>query len=603
MGGGASRQTLYLGELEQYISTARSSAELSDKILTALFSVTDYTDLLALTKVDDCSKYVWVTAQAFDTLFERLQIQPVLGQSQEVRFVTAKKVLPAAGTAAAAERNKLCLNVAYVYIRIFQIYAALALTVLEANPTRLRVVVGPRATGPAVPKGQFLMGGGRSQTGGARPTKAQLDEIGAFRTLANYLNVLPDSGQPDRQKKDLTSLIFGDRSKSAILFFYKDIVTDKTADSSTVNAAWKKSGKKEVAIILQISKTAEGQYTFAVNGETMEIFTRSRIGTIDQTLFDKPEDIQEKIDESVDAGSEEAARAPVGAAAPTAAAAPAAAGRGTTSTGADLFIGYTNIRKAFTDYRPTSEGRPTATAGFFPKAYCVARAMTLLTPLFDSERTDKNQPFYSQICRRTYDFEGPQELMPRTGKQPKANLYLKSLVALYYDDYAVSGGQVVATQTETGRSELRDASALIAKLYRVPATTSGENFIEGTAPFRGTSLCGGTGVQPGPSVVLRIKEDNFRRRIQSEIIKPMLDFQSQHAARANALLKEMIQLKPDGGFKFTPAITKGGRAAVNDFGRRARSMLLDYYLKSEAFYIKGVVMFEQNSTKVESVVG
>jgi hypothetical protein len=228
--------------------------------------------------------------------------------------------------------------------------------------------------------------------------------------------------------------------------------------------------------------------------------------------------------------------------------------------------------------------------------------MTLLTPLFDSERTDKNQPFYSQICRRTFDFEA-QELMPRTGKQPKANLYLKSLVALYYDDYTVSGGQVVATQTETGRSELRDASALIAKLYRVPPSTSGENFIEGTAPFRGTSLCGGTSVQPGASVLLRIKEDNFRRRIQSEIVKPMLDFQQQHAARANALLKEMIQLKPDGGFKFTPAITKGGRAAVNDFGRRARAMLLDYYLKSEAFYIKGVVMFEQNSTKVEAVSG
>jgi hypothetical protein len=32
-------------------------------------------------------------------------------------------------------------------------------------------------------------------------------------------------------------------------------------------------------------------------------------------------------------------------------------------------------------------------------------------------------------------------------------------------------------------------------------------------------------------------------------------------------------------------------------------MLLDYYLKSEAFYIKGVIEFEKNATGLEAVVG
>jgi hypothetical protein len=599
MGGGASRQTLYLGELEGYIKTSRSSAELSDKILTALFSVTDYTDLLALTKVDDCSRYVWVTAQAFDTLFERLQVQPVLGQSQEVRFVSAKKVIPAAGTAAAIERNKLCLNVAYIYIRIFQIYAALALTVMEANPTRLRVVVG--STGkPVAPRGQFLM------TGGAKPTPAQQQEMGTFRILREYINILPES-QQSKERKDLTELSFDKKnSKSALYFFYKDIQTDKSTESSSVNAIFKLSGKKETTASLQVLKTSDRFYTLTLNGVLIDTFQIGIRGDASPMQYPSLADLQEKFDEIIaeiviESADTNTVVAPRGAAA---AAPAAAAGRGTTSsTGSDLFIGYTNIRKAFTDYRPTAEGRPTATTGFFPKAYCVARAMTLLTPLFESERTDKNQPFYSQVCRRVYDFESQQELMPRTGKQPKANLYFKSLVALYYDDYAVSGGQVVATQTETGRSELREASALLAKLHRVPQSASGENFIEGTAPFRGTSLCGGTSVQPGASVLLRIKEDNFRRRIQSEIVKPMLDFQKQHSDRVNVLLKEMIQLKADGGFKFSTAITKGGRAAVNDFGRRARAMLLEYYLKSEAFYIKGVVMLEQNPGKIEATVG
>lgn len=619
MGGGASRQTLYLGELDRYVRTATSSADLSNKILTALFSVTDYTDLLALTKIDDCSRYVWVTAQAFDTLFERLQVQPTLGQSQEVRFVASKKVIPAPGTAAAIDRNKLCLNVAYVYIRIFQIYAALALTVLEANPVKLRVV--PTIAGK--PRESFF-----AQRGGAKPTPAQAQEMGAIRILREYLNILPES-QQSRERKDLTELSFDKKTpKSVLYFYYKEAQTDRSTDSTSVNAILKVSGKKEVSATLQVIKSAERQYALSLNGTLVDTFQIGVRGDATPIQYPIATDLQERFDEVIAdlvvdstntnvtgaqrgapsyAGISASSYAPTyaptyaGTTAPT-----ALAGRGTTSTGTDLFIGYTNIRKTFIDYNPTADGRPLATStGFFPKAYCVARAMTLLTPLFKSDITDKNQPSYSQICRRTYDFESQQELMPRAGKQPKANLYFKSLVALYYDDYTVSGGQVVATQTETGRSELREASALLAKLHRVPPTVANENFIEGTSPFRGTNLCGGTTVQPGASLLYRIKEDNFRRRIEMEIIRPMLDFQTQHAARVNALLKEMIQLTPGGQreFKFTPAILKGGRQAVNDFGRRARAMLLDYYLKSEAFYIKGVVMLEQNSGKIEAVVG
>jgi hypothetical protein len=638
---------LYLGDLERYIRTAKTSAELSDKILTALFSVTDYTDLLSLTKVDDCSRYVWVTAQAFDTLFERLQVQPVLGQAQEVRFVTTKKVVPAPGTAAAAERNKLCINVAYVYIRIFQIYAALALTVMEANPTRLRISMGvPGASSAAArPKGQFLMGDGSAprQRGGASPSGAALERIGIFKFIKEFL------------RQNNTEIIeFVADGKTALgtkhdrSFYFNSKEVQSTADTSIVPAKWSMKGRRDIDITVSIRATEPNVYQLSINGTDVEtyIYSQSLVRTevVQSNYPNDPEALLDSIQsvigvEIVPGAARQAAlgstgygsygttgsygtsgsygtaaTAPFGAAAtaPFGAAAAAsapfgvatAAPRATASSGTNLFQGYANVRKVFTDYRPTTEGRPTATAGFFPKAYCVARAMTLLTPLFDSERTNKNQPFYTQICRRTLDFEDPRyPLMPRTGTTPKANIYLKSLVALYYDDYTVTGGQVVGTQSETGRSELRSASALLAKLYRVPPSTTGENFIESGSQFRGTSICGATAMQTSTSLIHRIKEDNIRRKIQTEIIQPMLVLQDQHAARVNSLLKEMIQLKPDGGFKFSAAIVNGGRQAVNDFGRRARAMLLDYYLKSEAFYIKGVIEFEKNATGLEAVIG
>ena len=628
MGGGASRQTLYLGDLERYIRTAKTSAELSDKILTALFSVTDYTDLLSLTKVDDCNRYVWVTAQAFDTLFERLQVQPVLGQAQEVRFVTTKKVVPAAGTAAAAERNKLCINVAYVYIRIFQIYAALALTVMESNPTRLRISMGvPGASASAPkPKGQFLMGGGSvpRQRGGAMPSGATLERIGIFKFIKEFL------------RQNNTEIIeFVADGKNALgakhdrSFYFNSKEVQSTADTSIVPAKWSMKGRRDVDINVSMRATEPNVYQLSINGTDVEtyIYSQSLVRTevVQSNYPNDPEalldNIQAVIGIDIAPGATVAGRQVAlgstgyGSYGTTAAsvasgssfgasAASVAAPKATISTGANLFQGYADIRRVFTDYRPTTEGRPTATAGFFPKAYCVARAMTLLTPIFDSERTNKNQPFYTQICRRTLDFEDPRyPLMPRTGTTPKANIYLKSLVALYYDDYTVTGGQVVGAQTETGRSELRSASALLAKLYRVPVSTTGENFIESGSQFRGTNICGATAMQTSTSLIHRIKEDNIRRKIQIEIIQPMLTLQDQHAARVNSLLKEMIQLKPDGGFKFSQAIVSGGRQAVNDFGRRARAMLLDYYMKSEAFYIKGVIEFEKNATALEAVVG
>ena len=639
MGGGASRQTLYLGDLERYIRTAKTSAELSDKILTALFSVTDYTDLLSLTKVDDCNRYVWVTAQAFDTLFERLQVQPVLGQAQEVRFVTTKKVVPAAGTAAAAERNKLCINVAYVYIRIFQIYAALALTVMESNPTRLRISMGvPGASASAAkPKGQFLMGGGSvpRQRGGAMPSGATLERIGIFKFIKEFLR--QNSTETIEFVADGKNALGAKHDRS---FYFNSKEVQSTADTSIVPAKWSMKGRRDVDINVSIRATEPNVYQLSINGTDVEtyIYSQSLVRTevVQSNYPNDPEalldSIQAVIGIDIAPGATAAGRqaalgstgygstgygstgygsygttaasvasvaAPFGASA-----ASVAAPRATISTGANLFQGYADIRRVFTDYRPTTEGRPTATAGFFPKAYCVARAMTLLTPLFDSERTNKNQPFYTQICRRTLDFEDPKfPLMPRTGTTPKANVYLKSLVALYYDDYTVTGGQVVGAQTETGRSELRSASALLAKLYRVPVSTTGENFIESGSQFRGTNICGATAMQTSTSLIHRIKEDNIRRKIQIEIIQPMLALQDQHAARVNSLLKEMIQLKPDGGFKFSQAIVSGGRQAVNDFGRRARAMLLDYYMKSEAFYIKGVIEFEKNATALEAVVG
>jgi hypothetical protein len=145
MGSGSSKPSLQKGDT--YAITADSSRKLADEILKIFFTRADFKDLLSLASLSSCSTYVFTTADALNTLFQTLKVYPSLGKKGEILFAPVRRLSPGLlpikemdqGTAAEIEnRNKVCMDVAYFYVRIFQIYAALALTVLDSDPTRKR---------------------------------------------------------------------------------------------------------------------------------------------------------------------------------------------------------------------------------------------------------------------------------------------------------------------------------------------------------------------------------------------------------------------------------------------------------------------------------
>jgi hypothetical protein len=212
--------------------------------------------------------------------------------------------------------------------------------------------------------------------------------------------------------------------------------------------------------------------------------------------------------------------------------------------------------------------------------------MTLLTPIFESERRDKNQPYSSQICKKTLNFESVA-YMPRAGTTPKGNIHLRSLVSLYYDSFDLSGNDVVFKKSYEGSASLATASSLLASLYNI--TTTPETFIESNTPFKEPAVC----AKQDKSLLL---DPRFVEVIRKEAVKPLLALQEAHTVKVNTLLQKMfnIVVTSEGlTLKMQPAFKKG-IAAVNEFGREARALLLDYYLKSEALYIHGTMLFEQN---------
>ena len=87
-------------------------------------------DMLALANPARCSDYVFVMADALDRLFYEIRVEPGKDKKGVLLFRKAQELTQIDPQSAdGQQRRLLCISIAFFYIRIFQIYASLALSV------------------------------------------------------------------------------------------------------------------------------------------------------------------------------------------------------------------------------------------------------------------------------------------------------------------------------------------------------------------------------------------------------------------------------------------------------------------------------------------
>jgi hypothetical protein len=615
MGSGQST----LGSGEGYSQRATAAKKFADNILTLFFAKANLRRLLELHKLEECSKFVFTTADDLQKQFQKIQISPQLGKKGEILFAPIQELAPGLikQTATNAEtirlytelthsRNENCIHVAYFYVRVFQIYSALALTVINADPMRRRT--GISALKMAEPQRAALLGG---QRGGAIPKTGKYGTLLRTSVLASPLSVLVSFLEPVGEASSTRQTLRLSDSRTGLkgmLYLYWEYPVSKDGELN-LEGIYKRTNGIEIPTRINVKK--EGNtIVFLLEGSTgnvSQVFTQG----VDQVWGFKYEvgegtsrndpipfydNIQEVFadEETVAAAGQQVSvgqqAQPVGVI-------------GTGQASASGFDGFDKLKKLFED---SSSG-----AKEFPKAYCIARAMTLLNPIFASELPDKSQPYYSQICKKVYDFEG-EALMPRSGTNAKTNIYLRSIVSLYYDDYKYDKVKrtIKLTQTESGRSELQQLSREFAALYMMP-TVGAETFLaadddkpgsSAMTQFRDIQICA------KKDTLIRIDQDQkgkeFLAALQGQVIGPMLAFQEEHTKKVNALLMKIFKVetltsaggKPEINLKITDAVKSKGTQGINAMGKEAHKLLREYYRKSEAFYMKGVLMFEKGAT-------
>ena len=635
MGGSSSS----LGSGDAYALKGEKAKKLSDDILQLFFTNANLLKLLKLHNIAECSRFVFTTSTALDTLFQRLQLYPKLGKKGEYLFSPVSDLAPGLiqGEKADAslqqkinERNTMCLDVGYFYVRIFQIYTALALTTINTNPVRVRrgVTLKNPMRGP---QNATLLGGARPssvnygpligsgpmmvQLGGAAPAKT-----GKFAALYNSIKTTPfvpflalglfDTTSPDPAEEQYMKIKGSEiyvrwpviqRTRMINEYEVDGIFRTRTGEKAIkLRMTLEEDGKKAV---LTYADTTEGKMMtqdFAIGGTGSWLFD---YGTDGKGKSSSPQDFFEEInalyitDEyAATSGASGYSGSSSSYSGSSSSYSGSSAGVGSAG-GTSSFEGFDALKKIFQD---------TAEKGAeFPKAYCIARAMTLLNPLFASELSAPNQPSFSQVCRPKYDFE-TAEHMPRPGKSARANLYFRSLVSLYYDEYKYNTGtgKVELKQSEPSRSSLRTASQQFGKLYNLPGDQSGflspDETAKSSVNFPAYPLCG-----KNKDRLLKIRQDKpgkeLLANLQAQCIKPMLDFQESHTIQVNKLLMKMFKIettqkngRPQTSLRLQPAIKAAGIAGINAIGVEAHDLLLNYYLKSEAFYIRGIYLMEQN---------
>ena len=606
MGGASS--TMSKGQ--EYSAKAMKGKEFSNELLTLFFKNANLKRLLDLHNLGDCPNFIFTTAEELQTQFQRLKIYPKLGAKGEIFFADLNDVVPARVTDPAKKTpqlaakldhsNTLCVDIAYYYVRVFQIYAALALTVIDADPARKRV-------GYAVNPGQQLSQTNTAlQSGGAiQQSYGGIKGHTLFPSVTNspfypIRSILSTVDKNPEQSGDIILKLDDTRKGNKPTFF---IIWNYPARSNevTLNGRIRLLNGNELSYTVKGLRSGDDSISMTFSVEGGDEMTQEFKKGIDGSWLFKYELGEGKPQESVAffdklygivPATENTGTSNVGASAipgaPGAAGPAGAAGAPISSTGATSFIGFEKLKKIFED---TSKG-----GRQFPKAYCVARAMMLLKPLFANELPSKGHPYMSQICKKKFDFEdGMEDYMPRGGTSPSSNVYLRSLVALYYDDYKYipSTKKMELTQTESGKSELRALSTEFAQLYMVQMQDPG-NFLMGNTTFKDSTLCGNkiADIQLGSNA----DGAELLKELTTQVIKPMLALQENHTKAVNNLLKQMFKIeKTKEGqvrLRITDAIKSRGKDGLNDFGRKAHSLLREYYRKSEAFYVKGVRIFE-----------
>lgn len=609
---------------EQLLRSTSSNREFINNLFKIMMEKLTPEDVLKLGRSQSCTNFVFMMADSIGQLFDDLRIRPSRkGDSGIILFEkvdTLKKKT--------AEHRELCLFVAYFFIRIFQIFGAVAMTILDdpgagqvLGATRFGVG-GPRpsvpvpggllgAFGPRVPKripgerGAWLGIGGAEQkhflSGKAReflPIRELFDEPvvettsrGNLRNVFTFLEASRIHLIPDRMEGSKSQNLRIDIDSTGHLYANLKLTGVLAPGGQkklkvTVNFFRLQDSSKDAATLMAINRALQ---PYTANYEVQSLDNGSTWYAGSSTFTDKLNSVIEKVFQVITqleidptkrltnlkllTKAEREAAGLLGPTAPAGVVGPAYSRPGAL----DVAVSKPLQNEYIINVLKQLAGNKTV-------SFCVARALQLLDA--NTLYQPRTPQALSGVCKGTFEAVGS------SAPQAKASLDkvpgLKAVDQLFYtqptldtrNEFVVKVGDL-----EQYAAFLKDMADTFGRGV-TPAVTGIDKILVKDPNCPATAV----------NKYLQIQDPKAIQKVLG-IIGQMFGRQKAHTEAAikfltTRLFKIQVKKDPRTGISgrmidINPAILQKGVEELNVISREARNLLINYYKGCEDLYQLG----------------
>ena len=573
-------QSSSLPSKKELLAKTKGGSDLVNELFTWMVSQANVRDFYLMANPAQCKKYIMLTADVLNKVFYKIDVIPQAGPSGTIYFRKADVLLPQDKTDPLYKHREInCLRLAFLYVRIFQIFAAMSLTILDVDTKLemdlLRNIAKLRET-------EVIPLFGRRQAGGALDVKKPLPI--AFQVLRESLSEIPTNPSYYKFSGTMIYLEYGAQGPDGSLPIKYDYSASKNGKKERRviegRILVERRGTDSINIQLFNLKQYSGSSTKELD-DTNVIFTRQSIEDVyrnrgSRSISEGLDNVFRKMAAGEEGAKEENTYSKA---------------RGSPSV--------TQFEK---DMGEVAEGLHTKTivSAFTratpPKAHCIARALQLVSEAGIQSAVPKE--IYTHICKSK--FLTDSRSLPPAGDRITKEDGIYALAQLFYDTLKEATPSISQATQEQYKAflekmkfafeESKDTKVSFDELRKNPLDT-----IVNRIP---SAACGKDAVDKS----YKIKNQELIRQLRNTV-RQMVNYQIGHTANAVKILKKLFLLPIESGkaLQIHPRILKGGMEEVNKIAEEAREVLVDYYSQCEIMYRSGAEIIASNKTLLNPV--
>jgi hypothetical protein len=551
-------QSSTLPSREEILRKTKGGRDIVNQVFDWMVSRADLKELYSLANPEQCKRYVFVTADALDVLFKKIQLEPKEGPRGTIFFAKTEDLTedPLKDSAKGRYRRIICLKLAFLYVRIFQVFAALALSILDVDPQaelklydELGRFKGYDENIPLFGPRRVARGGGLSSSKQIpsilEPFRSSLDEVPGdnrfykFGYYPVYLDTSPLDSDSFRVRYQYKTDTATKQLKARMRIDIREAEDEIYLTMSEI----KDPKEKNVAeSTLKFKRTYIGEpfrdknkYTF---GQALDTFFKSIIkGDYVDRAFGQERNEYGRFkavdDKKEPSGVAEGLRTKI-------------------------------LLEAFSKTVPV-------------KAHCVSRALQLLSD--KGLQTAFPKEIYSSICQTK--FMTNNHSLPPSGESVIKSYGMYALAQLFYDTLPDIAPAISAETKEQYNKFLAQMKFVFEeeKVEKNPPKTLSD--VKNKLPSRACD-------KESLDHTLKITNRDVIRQVRV-FAKELIDQQIAHTANVVRVLKKLFLLPIESGkpLQIHPNVKKNGLEEVNRIAAEAREVLIDYYSKCEITYRRG----------------